>query len=336
MSVGIAPSARSVRLTTRAHPILWMIAQRVLMGIGTLFVVSIVTFVATQVLPGNAAYAVLGHSAGRSQIAALERQLGLDRSVVAQYWSWLSGLVQGHFGESLTANVSVWSLVGPRIVNSAALVVAAGFVGTLVGVASGLLAAVKRDKPIDHVMCVIALGAAALPEFVVAVALIFLLATNVLHILPAVSPIPPGQEPWQQLKLLVLPTLTLVIVTAPYIFRMMRAATIEALESDYVELARLKGLSAWAVILRHAVPNAVAPTIQAIGLCLLYLAGGIVVVEVVFAYPGIGQGLYSAVLDKDIPTIQFTVVLLGAFYVLTNIATDVISVVATPRRRVAR
>jgi peptide/nickel transport system permease protein len=313
-----------------------MLIQRILLGIVTLFIVSIVIFAATQLLPGNAAYAVLGRSATPATLHALETQLGLNRPAVAQYWTWLTGLLQGNPGRSLTGNVSVWSLVEPRLLNSTALVVTAGIIGTIVGVALGLLAAVRRDKPIDHILSVTALGATALPEFVIGIAMILLFATNVWHLFPAVSPIPPGQKPWQVPSMLVLPTLTLVIVIVPYILRMMRAATIEALESDYVEWAQLKGLRKSAVLFRHALPNAVAPTIQAIGLSLLYLAGGIVVVEVVFSYPGIGQGLYNAVLTKDIPTIQLIVMLLAIVYVVTNIATDLVALLASPRRRVPR
>jgi peptide/nickel transport system permease protein len=331
-----SPVARDRPSRSAAHPIARMVGQRLFLGVITLFLVSVVTFAATQLLPGNAAYAVLGHNATPIQLHALEQRMGLDRSDFSQYWSWLSGLLQGHLGQSLTAQVSVASLIGPRIVNSATLVITAGIIGTALGVGCGLLAAVRRDRPIDHILSVLALGVTALPEFVIAIALIILLATNVFHLFPGVSPIPPGEKPWQQTSMLVLPTLTLVIVTFPYIFRMMRAATIEALESDYVELARLKGLRARAVLLRHALPNAVAPTIQAIGLSLLYLAGGIVVVEVVFNYPGLGQGLYMAVEDKDIPTIQFTVMVLATVYVLVNIATDVIALIASPRRRVPR
>lgn len=318
------------------HPIASMVINRLLLGIVTLFLVSIITFAATQLLPGNAAKAVLGQSATPSRVHTLEHQMGLDRSAISQYWSWLSGLVKGDFGESLTAHESVSSLIGPRIVNSAALVITAGIIGTLLGVALGLLAALRRDKPIDHVLSVTALGVTALPEFVVGIVLIMVFATNVFAWLPAVSTIPPGSHPWEQGSMLVLPTATLVIIIVPYIFRMMRAATIEALESEYVDMARLKGASNRAIILRHALPNAVAPTIQAIGLSLLYLAGGIVVVEVVFNYPGLGQALYQAVLDKDVPTIQFIVMLLAAVYVVLNILTDVAALVASPRRRFPR
>jgi len=141
---------------------------------------------------------------------------------------------------------------------------------------------------------------------------------------------------WSQPELLILPVATLVVVIVPYIFRMMRAAMIEALESDYVEMARLKGVPEWRLVLMHALPNALAPTIQVIGLTFLYLAGGVVVVEFVFNFPGIGQGLVFAVNNRDIPVIQFIVVALAAFYVVMNIVTDVVALLATPRRRIAR
>jgi peptide/nickel transport system permease protein len=328
------------------HAVRRLLVERVGYGLITLVAVSVIVFAATEVLPGNAAYAVLGHTATPASLHALEDQLGLNKSVPSQYWSWLSGVLQGHFGYSLVAGGSslggggaaketVASLVGPRLVNSAFLVVVSGVIGTLIGVALGLWAALRRDRLIDHVLSVALLTIAALPEFVVAIALVLLFASLFLHILPGVSVLAPGQPPWDDLKLLVLPVATLVLVTVPYTFRMSRAATIEALESDYVEMARLKGLSATRVLLRHALPNAVAPTIQVIGLNFLYLAGGIVVVEFVFDYPGIGQGLVNAVSDRDIPTIQLIVLLLAAFYVLMNILTDVIALAASPRRRLS-
>jgi peptide/nickel transport system permease protein len=161
-------------------------------------------------------------------------------------------------------------------------------------------------------------------------------STVVSHLLPAVSLLPPGTYAWSQPELLILPVATLVIVIVPYIFRMMRAAMIEALESDYVEMARLKGVPEWQIVLVHALPNAIAPTIQVIGLNFLYLAGGVVVVEYVFNFPGIGQGLVFAVDNRDIPVIQLIVVVLAAFYVCVNIVSDVIALLASPRRRIPR
>ena len=319
-----------------AHPILALVGRRALFGIFTLFAVSLVVFLATQVLPGNAAAAVLGRNATPASLRALEHQMHLDRSVAAQYWGWLSGLLTGHLGTSLANGQPVWALVSGRLINSGVLVLVTGVIGSLLGVALGAIAALRRDSQFDHVTSVIALAVTSLPEFVIAITLIIVFATVVSHLLPAVSLLPPGTYAWQQPELLVLPVTTLVIVIIPYIMRMMRAAMIEALESDYVEMARLKGVPEWQVVLRHALPNAIAPTIQVIGLNFLYLAGGIVVVEFIFAFPGVGQGLVSAVSDGDIPVIQFIVVVLAAFYVFMNIVTDVIAVLATPRRRIAR
>jgi peptide/nickel transport system permease protein len=293
-------------------------------------------FLATEVLPGNAAYAILGHNATPAQVRALEVSLHLNRGLFDQYWVWISGLFTGDLGHSLANGMPVWGYVEPRIVNSAVLVVVAGAIGAFVGVTVGAIAALRKDGWFDHVTSVIVLAVTSLPEFVVAIALIILLSTVVWHALPAVSLLAPGTYAWSQPELLVLPVATLVIVIVPYILRMMRAAMVEALESDYVEMARLKGVPEWRVVLVHALPNAIAPTIQVIGLNFLYLAGGIVIVEYVFNFPGIGQGLVNAVNGRDIPVIQFIVLILAAFYVIMNIVTDVIALLATPRRRIAR
>jgi peptide/nickel transport system permease protein len=336
VAVAVAPAKPPAARRWEAHPIAELVARRLAAGVVTLLVVSAVVFLATQVLPGNAAYAVLGRSANPVRLHALERQLHLDRGIFAQYWIWLSGLFTGKLGTSLANGQSLWALVQPRLVNSAVLVFVTGAIGSIAGVALGAAAALRKDSWFDHITSVTALGVTSLPEFVVAIALIILLATVVAHLLPAVSLLPPGTYAWSQPKLLILPVATLVIVIVPYIFRMMRAAMIEALESDYVEMARLKGVPEWQIVLAHALPNAIAPTIQVIGLNFLYLAGGVVVVEFVFNFPGIGQGLVFAVQNRDIPVIQFIVLVLAAFYVVMNIVTDVIALLATPRRRIAR
>lgn len=345
MSTSAQITAPHLRLThlrraaggfTKRHPIAGLVIVRVALGVLTLFAVSIVIFAATQALPGNAAYAVLGHGATPQRVHALEQQLHLNRSLFSQYGSWIGGVVKGNFGTSLANNESVSGLIAGRIENSAVLVFAAGIIGSLLAGLLGLAAASRRDGWFDHVASVIALVITAMPEFNVAIALVILLAVNVAHVLPAVSTIPPGTHAWDNLKLLILPVATLAIVIAPYIFRMVRAAMIEALESDYVEMARLKGVSNRRVLLVHALPNALPPIIQVVGLNLLYLAGGIVVVEYVFNYPGVGAALVDAVSNRDIPTLQFIVLVLAAFYVLVNILSDVIALMATPRRRAPR
>ncbi|MGA3152851.1 MAG: ABC transporter permease [Streptosporangiaceae bacterium] len=320
-----------------AHPILRLVQRRVASGVLTLFLVSVVIFVATEILPGNAAEAILGRNdTSPRRLHALELQLHLNRPAVGQYWTWLSGLFTGHLGRSLLNHQPVWSLVEPRLVDSAALVLVAGVIGSLLGVALGAAAALRKDGKLDHASSVIALAVTSLPEFVVAVGLIILLSTTIWHVLPAVSLLPPDTYPWNSPQLLILPSATLVIVIVPYTMRMMRASMIEALGSDYVEMARLKGVPERRIVLVHALPNAIAPTIQVIGLGFLYLAGGIVVVEYVFNFPGIGQELVYAVNGRDIPVIQFVVVILAAFYVFVNILADVVALLATPRRRIAR
>lgn len=330
-----APEKHNLRWR-EAHPLLALVAQRLALGVVTLFVVSIVIFLATEVLPGNAAYAVLGHNATPLRLRVLEKQLGINRGLFGQYWTWMSGLLTGRLGTSLANGNGVWGQVAPHLVNSAFLVAIAGIAGSIIGVFLGAIAALRKDGWFDHMLSVATLAIASLPEFVVAIALIIVFATVISHMLPAVSILPPGTYPWNHPVLLILPVTTLVIVIVPYIQRMMRAATIEALESDYVEMAHLKGVPVWRVVLVHALPNAIAPTIQVIGLNFLYLAGGIVIVENVFNYPGIGQELVYAVQGRDIPIIQFIVITLAGFYVLMNIATDVIALLATPRRRIAR
>jgi peptide/nickel transport system permease protein len=318
------------------HPIARLVRRRVAIGVLTLFLVSVVVFVATEVLPGNAAYAILGRNANPARVRALENALHLNRGLIDQYWTWITGLFTGNLGHSLVNGTPVWSYVEPRVVNSAVLVFVTGAIGSLLGVVLGAIAALRKDGWFDHVTSIVMLAVTSLPEFVIAIALIILLSTVVWHVLPAVSLLPPGTYAWDQPQLLVLPVATLVIVIVPYTMRMMRAAMVEALESDYVEMARLKGVPERRTVLVHALPNAIAPTIQVIGLGFLYLAGGVVVVEYVFNFPGIGQGLVYAVDARDIPVIQFIVLVLAAFYVVMNIVTDVIALMATPRRRIAR
>ncbi len=337
MNAAVAVPSRAARLRAfeRQHPVLRLVAVRVLTGVVTLWLVSVVVFAATQALPGNAAYAVLGRSATPARLHAYERLLHLNRPLIDQYGSWIGGVLGGHFGTSLANNESVSALIGPRVVNSAVLVALSGVISVLIAVTLGILTAAKRDTWFDHSASVVALAVIALPEFVVALALVILFAVLVLHALPAVSAIPPGSYPWQNLNELILPVATLVIVIGPYTFRITRGAMIDALESDHVEMARLKGLSSRRILLVHAFPSALPAVIQVIGLSLLYLAGGIVVVEYVFDYPGLGAALVDAVANRDIPTIQFLVLTLATFYVVVNIATDVIALLASPRRRAA-
>jgi peptide/nickel transport system permease protein len=308
---------------------------RSLLAVVTLFAVSVIVFLATEVLPGNAALAALGHSAPQSSINALARRLHLNEPVYQQYWHWLSSAIRGNFGTSLVNGRTVTSYVGPMLANSAVLVGITAVLAVLVGLLTGAAAALWRDGPADHIMSVLALAASALPEFVVGIFVVLIFSIDVFHWFPAVSLLQPGQHIWEHPNLMILPILTLLIVVVPYIFRMTRATTIEALASEYSEVATLKGVPRRRVLVQHAMPNAMAPIVQVIGLNILYLSGGIVLVEEVFNFPGVGEGLVNAVSDRDIPTIQCIVLVLAVVYVVVNIATDLIVLLVSPRRRLA-
>ncbi|HEY1687680.1 MAG TPA: ABC transporter permease [Solirubrobacteraceae bacterium] len=310
-----------------------LLASRLAWGVFTLVLVAVIVFLATQALPGDAASAILGSSATPQRLAALRAQLHLDEPVLGQFWHWFSGLVQGHFGTSLAARRPVSDVLGTRMLNTLTLVVVSAVVGLPLALWLGVRSAVKRDRVFDHVVSVGTLTLAALPEFVVGIALILLLATQVLHLLPAVSLLQPGVPAWEQPKALVLPAATLVLAVVPYVARIVRGSMIDVLEEEYVQMARLKGLSERVVVLRYALPNAIAPAIQACALSLAYMTGGVVVVEYVFQYNGIGAALVEAVDNRDVPVVQAIVLLIGAVYVLLNILADVATVLVTPKLR---
>ena len=309
------------------------ILRRLLLGIVVLILVSILVFLATQALPGDPARAILGRSATPTSLAALRRQLHLDRPVIEQYWIWITGLLHGNLGTSLAAQEPVSTLLAPRLVNSAVLLALAAVLSIPLSIAIGAWAALKREKAFDQASSNLLLALAALPEFVVALILVILFATTVSHILPAISTVPPGSRPWNNWLALILPTLALVIAVAPYVARIMRASMIEVLESDYVEMARLKGLPERTVLIRHALPNALGPVFQVIALNLAYLAGGIIFIEVVFNYTGVGGAIAEAVVNHDLPVIQALAMLIAAVYVILNLLADVATILVTPKLR---
>jgi peptide/nickel transport system permease protein len=316
----------------RSGGIAGFILRRLLLAFLVLFLVSILIFAATQAL-GNPARAILGRNATPASLAALQAKLHLGQSFLHQYWTWLSGLFHGNLGTSLAANQPVTKVISSRLVNSGVLVLLAAAISIPLSIAIGSWAALRREKIFDTVSSTSLLALAALPEFVVAVVLVILFSTTVWHWLPAISPIPPGSRPWDHPKELILPTATLVIVVAPYVARIMRASMIEVLESDYVEMARLKGLPERTVLIRHALPNALGPVFQVIAINLAYLAGGIVVVEYVFNYSGIGSALQDAVVNHDIPLVQALAMIIAGLYVVLNLLADVATIIVTPRLR---
>lgn len=310
-----------------------LIARRLAFGLLIVWLVSVIVFLATQLLPGDAAQELLGRYATPQSIAALKIQMHLNEPPLSQYLLWLRDLVTGHWGHSLVSQNSVAYIVGTGALNTGLVMLLTTVIATPIAVVIGTLGALRSEGLLDQVLSVLTLILVALPAFVIAISLIFGFATTVFHILPATSLVNPSESILSQTEYLVLPTATLVLAVVPYPIRMIRASMVEALHSDYVSLARLHGLPERRVIFRHALPNAIATTIQVTALNLIFLAGGVVVVETVFNYPGIGYAFVQAVNDRDIPVIQTIVVVLAAFFVVVNLIADVLVMLVTPRLR---
>lgn len=302
-------------------------------GASTLLIVSLLIFLVTQALPADPASAILGREATPEALAAIRADLGLDRPWYVQYLDWLLGVLSGDFGTSYATRMPVAEYLGSRVGYSFFLMGVAALASIPLSIFVGSYAALKRDKKFDTSSSVGTLVLAAMPEFVVGTLLIILFATTVFQWLPAVTYLPPGTAPWQDLDGIILPVATLVISVSPYVARVMRAAMVEVLESDYVEMARLKGMPERTVLWRHSLPNAIGPTLQVIALNLAFLAGGVIVVERLFNYPGIGSALADAVRSRDMPVVQFLALIIAGVYVVTNLLADVGTVLVTPRLR---
>jgi peptide/nickel transport system permease protein len=315
-------------------PLLKLILIRIGLGILTLFLVSVVVFAATQALPGDTARAILGREAvNTARYDALREQLGLNRPIATQYLGWLGNVLSGNLGNSLVQDKPVTDLLSRRVANTFILVFVAALLSVPISLFLGSLTALRRDSKFDVSVSIGSLSLAALPEFVIGIILILLFATQVFHWLPAVSNVNPDVPIYQQLDLFILPAITLTLAVAPYITRILRASTIEVLESEYVMMARLKGLPERLVLNRHALPNALAPALQVTALNLAWLAGGVVVVEYLFAFPGIGSALVDAVANRDMPMVQAICLIIAAVYVLANLTADILTILVSPRLR---
>ncbi|MDX6553446.1 MAG: peptide/nickel transport system permease protein [Gaiellales bacterium] len=306
------------------------ILRRLLLGLVVLLIVSVIVFAATQAL-GDPARAILGRGATPGALKDLQAQLGLDKPVLTQYSDWLTGILHGDAGQSLAAQIPVTDYLKDRVVNSAFLVLLAGGISIPLAIAIGAYAALRRDGKFDNATSIVTLAFAALPEFAVGLIAVVLFSTTVFTWLPAIAA--PGVRPWNDLQGMILPTATLVIAVTPYVVRIMRASMIEVLESEYIEMARLKGLPERVVLVRHALPNALGPTFQVIAINLAYLAGGVIVVEFLFNYPGIGFAMADGVNKHDIPTVQALAMLIAALYIVLNLMADVATILTTPKLR---
>ena len=319
----------------RVAMVLWIV-RRALLSLLVLLGVSVLIFLATQALPGDPAVQILGHTATPEQLTELRKQLGLDQPLLNQYATWLGNVLTGSLGQSLTSPQSVSSLLIDRGLASLALVGASALIAIPLAVLLGSLGAMRRDRPSDHATQGIFLVLTALPEFVIGLGLLILLGTTVFTVLPPVALIPSGGAAFTHPRELALPVITLVLAVVPYLTRLQRAAMIDVLESDFVQMARLKGLPERIVVRRHALRNSLVPVVQGSALTLIYLTGGIVAIEYLFAYPGLGSALTTAVAGRDLPVVQAIVLLLASVYVIVNLVADLLTVLLVPRLRTRR
>jgi peptide/nickel transport system permease protein len=312
------------------HPLARMIATRCAQGLLTLFIVSALVFAAVNLLPGDVAEEILGQSRTPETVAALRQELRLDRPPLERYREWIGGVLQGDFGNSLSSGRPVKELIGGRLANSFFLAGVAAVIAVPLSLALGMLAALYRGRMTDRLISTVALTAISLPEFFIAYLLIYLLAVE-LRLLPAIANIPGNATFPERLYRTLLPALTLTLAVSAHIIRMTRAAIISLMSSPYIEMARLKGLAPSRIVLFHALPNALAPIINVVALNLAYLVVGVVVVEVVFVYPGLGQLLVDSVSKRDITVVQTASLIFASTYILLNLLADVLSIATSPR-----
>ena len=315
-------------------PILRLVAGRILLSVLTLLLVSLIVFAVLEMLPGDVATRILGRDATPEALELLRVKLGLNDPAPVRYLHWLGGLLSGDLGQSLVSSRPVTDILAPRIYNTVLLSLYAFLLYLPLTVLPALIQAIRRDRPVDHALSIVTLVLLSMPDFLLATILLFTFVVLV-PILPAISLVDHSSSALDYLRAMTLPALTLAIVMAVYAVRMLRDNLIEVLDSDYVRMAELKGLSAKRVLLRHALPNALVPTLNVTALNLAYLVGGVVVVEKVFSYPGFGSLLVDSLQLRDLPVIEATVMIAALVYVGANLIADIAAILLNPRLRTA-
>lgn len=329
-----------------AHPVAGFLLRRIATGVVLVWAVSVFVFAATEILPGDAARAALGARATDTQVAEVRRELALDQPAHERYVSWMGDLLQGELGTSLvaggtsavgseTARTPVAELIGEPVRNTLVLALATIALLIPLSIVLGVAAGMRPGGWLDNAISGLTLGGLAIPDFIVGTLLILLFAIQ-FALLPPVSLVAPGTSPLDDPRILVLPVATLLIVATGFAARQIRAGVVRAMESDYVEMARLNGISERRIITGWALRNSIAPSIQTLTQVIQYLLGGVVLTEFVFSYPGIGMGLVQYVAARDIPVVQSVAVIVAAVYVLLNIVADLLVTLVVPRLRTAR
>ena len=309
-----------------------LIGQRLGLGLLTLFAASVLIFAGTEILPGDLASAVLQNNATPETLAEMRRELGLDRPAPVRYVEWLGRAVDGNFGRSLASHREVADEVGPRLKNTLFLATYAALVAVPLSVMLGLMAAIWQGGVYDRLVNFVTLLTISMPEYFIALLLIKYFSVR-LGWFSSLANVTPDTSFLERLGLTFLPMLTLVLVVMAHMMRMTRASVLQIMASPYIEMAFLKGLPKWRVVVRHAFPNALAPIINVVALDLAYLIVGVVIVEVVFVYPGLGQLMVDAVSKHDVPMVQACGLIFAGVFVLLNMTADVLAIVTNPRLR---
>ena len=314
------------------HPIIKLVSQRLALGILLLFGASALIFGLTEALPGDAAQAVLGQSATPESLANLREEMGLNRPALTRYFEWLGGIVQGDLGTSLTNKLDIAESIGKRLGNTLFLACVAAIVSVPLAIFLGLLAVRFRNRWPDKLISAVTLTTVSIPEFLIGYVVIYYISVK-LGWFSSLAMINDSMSFGEKLYAIALPAFVLTLVVLAQMMRMTRAAILNLMQSAYIETAELKGLSNFQVIARHAFPNAISPIVNVVMLNLAYLVVGVVVVEVVFVYPGMGQYLVDSVTKRDVPVVLACGVVFAAVYIGLNMVADIVSILANPRLR---
>ena len=314
------------------HPVLTLVAQRISLGVLLLLAASALIFGLTEVLPGDAAQAILGQAATAENLANLRAEMGLDRPAYTRYFEWLGGIVTGDMGNALTNKLPIAEQVSRRMGATLFLAFWAAIISVPLAILLGLIAVRYQNRWPDKLISGITLASISLPEFMIAYILVFVFAVQ-LAWAPSFASVSPGMPLLAQLHAISLPVAVLTLVVLAHMMRMTRAAILNVMQSAYIETAELKGMRMLSIIRKHAFPNAIAPIVNVVMLNLAYLVVGVVVVEVVFAYPGMGQYLVDHVSKRDVPVVQACGLIFAAVYIGLNLIADIVSILANPRLR---
>ena len=312
-----------------------LVIRRLILSLVTLFIISLIVYVGVEALPGDSATGYLGQWATPESLAALREEFGLNDPIHVRYLNWLGDILRGDLGVSMVKRKPVVELIGNRFRNTVVLTIASALVGIPLAIILGVISGLMRDKWPDVIISTTSIVAMTLPGFVTATVLIYIFAIR-LEWFPAITLVPSDVSVIELLDTMLLPIITLTMIMVAHILRLVRTNMIDVMVSDYVQMARLKGVPARQIVFKHALPNAMLPTINIVALTLAWLVGGVAIIETVFNFPGIGKLLIDAITDRDFALVQGIAMILSGIYIALNLTADLLSLVLNPKLRTAR